>query len=160
MDVQPMWPWTIVRACVSAAESPRHAIMPPGTQLASSVARHWLVPRGLRSLEWHWQEWSLSIWLSRHATAEQLADEASQHVFFGRDAFGADAAARTYFGVEPSQLSWAQAAFLAGRVQRPSLAVRSPEAARKRTRWLLGRLFLAGELSLPDYERALAEAPP
>lgn len=159
MDVQPLWPWTLVGVYARVLET-RHGVTTPGAHLANSVARLWLAPRGLRILEWHWQQWSLSIWLSRHASAEQLADEASQQLFFGRGAFGADAAARTYFGVEPAQLTWAQAAFLAGLVQRPSLAVRSPEAARKRARWVLGRLFEADELSLPDYERALAEAPP
>ena len=160
MDVRPLCPWTLIAVYARASENSRHGGSTPGAQLASSIARLRLAPSGLRSLERHWQAWSLWIWLTRNASAEQLADEASQQLFFGRGAFGADAAARAYFGAEADQLSWAQAAFLAGLVQSPSRAERAPEVARERTRWVLGRLLDAGELSVADYERALAEALP
>lgn len=153
MEVQPLWPWTIVRAYAGVMETPRHAVTPPGGQLASSVARLWLAPRRLRMLERHWQRWSLSIWLSRNATAEQLTDEASQHLFFGRGAFGADAAARTYFGLEPDQLTWTRAAFLAGLVQSPT------SQTTRRTRWVLDQLLASGAITPAEHAESLQQLP-
>ena len=62
---------------------------------------------------------------------------------------GAEAAARFYFGKPPSQLSWAEAAFLAALPQRPSAydPRRDPAAAVARQRWILGRLRSAGKIS-------------
>jgi len=41
-------------------------------------------------------------------------------VYYGHGYYGIQAASRGYFGVAPDQLSWAQAALLAGAVQAPT----------------------------------------
>ena len=68
---------------------------------------------------------------------------------YGGAVVGADAAAQAYFGISPSQLTWAQAAYLAALPQRPSRfdPRRNPTAALTRQRWILGRLRRAGAIS-------------
>ena len=41
-------------------------------------------------------------------------------VYFGHGYYGLPAAAQGYFGVAPSQVTWAQASLVAGLVQAPS----------------------------------------
>lgn len=51
-----------------------------------------------------------------------------------------------YFGVQPSQLSWPQAALLAGLVQAPS-SISCPAAGLSREQYVLGRLVAVGAIS-------------
>ena len=69
--------------------------------------------------------------------------------YFGHGAYGVVDAARTYFGVAPSQLSWAQASMLAGLVNAPTAY--DPTAhlhlARSRQRHVLDRLVAVKALT-------------
>jgi penicillin-binding protein 1A len=62
--------------------------------------------------------------------------------YFGHGAYGLASASRVYFGVSPSQLTWAQATMLAGLVNAPSAY--DPTAhltlARSRQRHVIDRL--------------------
>ncbi len=66
--------------------------------------------------------------------------------YFGHGAYGLVSAARTYFGVAPDALTWAQATLVAGLVQAPSAY--DPTAhfqlARQRQRHVLDRLVETG----------------
>jgi len=78
---------------------------------------------------------------------------------YGNQAEGIGAAARTYFGCDPSHLTPAQAAFLAGLPQRPSAfdPYRHFGEAQARQRWVLRRMLALGFLDGDAYRRALAE---
>lgn len=69
--------------------------------------------------------------------------------YFGDGAYGVTAAAQHYFGVEPGQLTWGQAALLAGLVQAPSRY--DPHghltAALNRRRHVLARLVAVGAVT-------------
>ena len=69
--------------------------------------------------------------------------------YYGQGAYGLVAAARTYFGTRPSDLSWAQAAMLAGLVQAPSAydPVVHPRLARERQLEVEHELVVTGALS-------------
>lgn len=75
---------------------------------------------------------------------------------YGNQITGIDRASRAYFGVSPSMLTPAQAAFLAGLPQRPTAfnPYRRTRLALSRQRVVLDRMVAAGVLS----ERAAAEA--
>lgn len=159
LHVAPVWPWTILSRFSSALRQPLRPDASPGDRFTGWCARLWLADRRLRTLERHGHRLIVSIWLSRNASAEQLTVFAAERAYFGRGAHGARAAARAYFGVEAEQLTWAQAALLAGLLQAPSRldpAVRPAEAARRRN-WVLDRLRASGVLSPPEYQAALAE---
>jgi penicillin-binding protein 1C len=78
---------------------------------------------------------------------------------YGGAVVGADAAARAYFDTTVSQLTWAQAAYLAALPQRPTRfdPRRSDTAALPRQRWILGRLRDRGFLSAAEERSARAE---
>ncbi len=78
---------------------------------------------------------------------------------FGRQIVGIDAAARTYFGVSPSELSWAQATFLAVVPRAPSRLdpIRHKERVIVRQRVLLKRLHASHQMDEPSLANALAE---
>ena len=79
-------------------------------------------------------------------------------VFYGRGAYGIEAAAQIYFGVSADQLDLPQAAYLTGLPQLPATYGDDPQAARARQRYVLGRLVARGVVDAADAERA-ASAP-
>lgn len=81
---------------------------------------------------------------------------------FGHGLLGIDAAARNYFGVPPSELSWGEATFLAVLPRAPSRLdpYRHPERARTRQRVLLRQLRDEGLMGAADLDAALSEPLP
>ena len=81
-------------------------------------------------------------------------------VYFGDGAYGIDAAAATFFSKNPSQLSYAESALLAGLVQAPShlSPFENPEAAKKRQEEVLQRLADLGYLDTSGLQQARREA--
>ena len=80
-------------------------------------------------------------------------------IYYGSGAWGAEAAARTYFGKPAARLDLAEAALLAGLPQRP--VAYSPytnlKGARERRDVVLKRMLDTGRISIADYERARSE---
>src|SRR5439155_12339291 len=58
--------------------------------------------------------------MERRYTKQQILELYLNTINYGNGAYGAEAAAETYFQVHASDLSWAQASFLAGLPQAPS----------------------------------------
>ncbi|MEA2700381.1 MAG: hypothetical protein QOI66_4652, partial [Myxococcales bacterium] len=58
--------------------------------------------------------------MERRYTKQQILELYLNTINYGNGAYGAEAAAQTYFQVHASDLSWAQASFLAGLPQAPS----------------------------------------
>ncbi|HEU5447390.1 MAG TPA: biosynthetic peptidoglycan transglycosylase, partial [Acidimicrobiia bacterium] len=58
--------------------------------------------------------------LEERYSKDELLQRYLNQVYFGEGAYGIYAAAHTYFGVDPAQLTPAQAAMLAGKIQAPS----------------------------------------
>jgi membrane peptidoglycan carboxypeptidase len=69
--------------------------------------------------------------------------------YFGHGFYGLQNASCGYFGVQPGQLSWPQAALLAGLVQGPSEddPIAHPAAGLAREEHVLGRLVAVGKIS-------------
>jgi len=78
---------------------------------------------------------------------------------YGNQRVGAEAASRGYFGCGAASLTPAQAAFLAGLPQRPTVLdpYRNFDAALRRQRWVLARMAEEGYLDADELARALAE---
>jgi membrane-associated protein len=73
----------------------------------------------------------------------------SDVVYFGHGFYGLQAASCGYYGVQPDQMSWPQAALLAGLVYQPTEddPVANPAGALGREQHVLGRLVAVGTLS-------------
>src|SRR2546421_2538064 len=104
--------------------------------------------------------------LEERYSKDDLLERYLNQVYFGEGAYGISAAAHTFFGVEPAQLTPAQAATLAGKIRAPSgLDPRTnPNAVVKRRDQVLRAMAKHGWLARPDLDAALAEpmalAPP
>jgi penicillin-binding protein 1A len=107
------------------------------------------------------QESIAALWLERRLTKTQILSDYLNTVYFGEGAYGLGAASRIYFGKDPSRLTTAEAAMLAGLVKAPSqLAPRGHlKAARARARVVIAAMVQAGYLT-PEEAARLRPARP
>jgi penicillin-binding protein 1A len=80
--------------------------------------------------------------------------------YYGNQYYGLQAASCGYFGVEPSQLTWPQAALLAGVVNAPTAddPRTNPANARAREMHVVGRLVAVGVLTQAQANAVLAQS--
>lgn len=106
------------------------------------------------SLERKRIEACLALQLEERWTKDQILQSYLNRVYFGNLAYGAEAAAQTYFSRRASQLGPAQAALLVGLIQRPSLydPFRNPERATARRNEVLRAMVETGAIPASEYE--------
>jgi penicillin-binding protein 1A len=94
--------------------------------------------------------------LEQKLTKQQIITKYLNTVYFGHGAYGIMAAARTYFGVEPLELTLGQAAFLAGTIAAPNRydPVAHPGRARNRRNRVLSRMVDLGYIDADRYRKA------
>ncbi|MDQ1438884.1 MAG: penicillin-binding protein [Acidimicrobiaceae bacterium] len=115
-------PQAVLRAVVRSAEGRTQG----GSTITQQLAKinytnsQRTILRKLRELQY-------AVRLEKKYTKDQLLERYLNQVYFGDGAYGIAAAAKTFFGVEPEQLTPAQAAMLAGKI-------RSPEGLDPRTK--------------------------
>ena len=90
---------------------------------------------------------------------EKIMELYLNRVYFGGGLYGAEAAARGYFGIPAAELSAAQAAMLAGLLKSPnSLSPwNNPEASRVNRDYVLKQMRDLGFLTRDEYQKALEE---
>ena len=112
-----------------------------------------------------------ALMLDREYTKDEILERYLNTVFFGNNSYGIQAAAETYFGKTADQLTFIEAAFLAGLVRSPSGydPINNPERSRGRFIQVLDRLVddgyiteaeataLATDFVLPERSRTLPE---
>jgi membrane peptidoglycan carboxypeptidase len=101
---------------------------------------------------------ALAVKLYAGYSRPQILQMYAEVVYFGNNFYGLQAASCGYFGVQPADLSWPQAAMLAGMVQGPSLddPLTHPANARTREVHVVGRLVATGKLTQAQGRAALA----
>ena len=82
----------------------------------------------------------------------------SDVAYFGHGFYGLEVASCGYFGVRPAQMSWPQAALLAGLVQAPTVddPLAYPAHGLTRERHVIGRLVAVGALTQAQADSYLA----
>jgi penicillin-binding protein 1A len=97
--------------------------------------------------------------MERDFTKEQILATYLNVVPFGQRAYGIAAAAETYYGKRLDELTVAQAATLAGIIQRPSRQnpVTDPKAAAARRAYVLRRMVELGDIDEATAAAAAAE---
>lgn len=90
---------------------------------------------------------------------EKILEEYLNRVDYGNLQIGIGSASRYYFGKPPSDLSPAEAAFLAALPRAPSRLDphRNWQGARARQQWVLQRMHATGALGNEDFSRAVEE---
>jgi len=98
--------------------------------------------------------------LEKERSKEEIIERYLNTVFFGNNSYGIAAAAETYFGKEVADLTFIEAAFLAGLVRSPSGydPIASPDRSRARFVQVLARLE-DDELVTEEEVEALTEGP-
>ncbi len=105
-----------------------------------------------RTISRKFHELVLAEEMERRYTKEQILELYLNSINYGNGAYGAEAAAETYFQVHAGQLTWGQASFLAGLPQAPSdydpFGTPDQLAAAKQRWWeVLDSLVAVGDLS-------------
>lgn len=98
----------------------------------------------------------LALKMERELSKDEILELYINAVPFGKRAYGAQAAAYTYYGKPLSDLSLAQLAMLAGIPQAPSAGnpINGPERALNRRNLVLRRMLEQGSISQADFESA------
>ena len=104
-------------------------------------------------------EMALAWQFERKYSKDEILDMYLNTVYFGSNAYGVEAAARTYFDKNPKDLSLAEAAVLAGLPQAPSAYSprKHPEAALKRRQQILLKMYDQGFITEDEARQALRE---
>lgn len=105
------------------------------------------------------EEVYLAVQLEAACTKDQILEMYLNYVYFGRGAYGIEAASRAYFGTGAAELSPAQAASLAAVVKAPSAYAPhiDPEANAARRGYILQTMLEHGMLTQAQYDAAAAE---
>jgi len=105
------------------------------------------------------QEVVLAIVLEQRYSKDQILGMYLNRVYFGHGAYGVGAAARTYFNKDAKDLSAAQAAFLAGLIQAPTLydPVAHYDLAHGREVYVLQGMISTGALKADEADKAANE---
>jgi penicillin-binding protein 1A len=103
---------------------------------------------GERTLARKLKEAVLAVKLEQRHSKEEILELYLNRIYFGRGAYGAEAAARAYFGKSASEIGPAEAALLAGLIRAPEVAdpLRAPEVAKKRRNLSLQAMAETGVL--------------
>jgi penicillin-binding protein 1C len=148
-------PLAILRAAVNWRDAPSGASTIP-QQLAH---RLYLQDEGSRWVRKVREAW-IALQLGARYSKEELLTAYLNNVYYGRGAYGIEAAARTYYGVPARDLDLAQASMLAGLPQAPGAndPIEHPEAARSRQRYVLDRMVSTGRLTSDAADAAARQA--
>ncbi len=100
----------------------------------------------------------LALKIERELSKDEILELYINAVPFGKRAYGAQAAAYTYYGKSLAELELPQLAMLAGIPQAPTAGnpINNPSRARNRRNVVLSRMREQGSISREQYEQAIA----
>ncbi len=137
-----------------------------GSTITQQLARNAFPIGSERTLRRKVQEAFLALELERRYTKKEILEMYLNQIFFGRDAYGIEAAARTYFGKPARNLSLAEGALLAGLPQSPNFydPTQNPAAALRRRNLVLDLMvrngFITSPMALAAKAQPLGVTPP
>ena len=107
---------------------------------------------GFSKLKMVWiklKEWVTAVKLERSYTKNEIMNMYMNQVFFGSNAYGIKAAAQTFFGKAPIDLTVEEAATLVGMVNKPTRynPAINPDKSLTRRNFVIGQMAKAGFLS-------------
>ncbi|MDL4777448.1 transglycosylase domain-containing protein [Actinomadura xylanilytica] len=107
-----------------------------------------------RSVTRKLKEVMVSLKVGREKPKDWILEQYLNTIYFGRDAYGVQAAAKAYFGTDVKNLSPAQGAYLAAAIQQPSVFA-DPTGSRRASseqRWhaVVGNMVRDGAVSSAD----------
>ncbi|MGE4496480.1 MAG: penicillin-binding protein 1A [Deferribacterales bacterium] len=146
----------IMRAFVTNLKAGR--VVEGGSTLTQQLVKIiYLTPE--KKLKRKIKEAILAYRLDNFLEKEQILEMYLNQVYFGRGAYGVEAAAANYFGKKTSELTLAQAAMIAGIPKAPGIYAPhiNMEKALNRRNHVLYRLFETGYITEESYRKAADE---
>ena len=124
-------------------------IVQGGSTITQELARNLYIGTPQRTISRKIKEACLAEKLFQKLTRKQILGDYLNEVFYGRHAYGAQAASRTYFSKPASKLTLVQAALLAGLPQAPTVydPLTNPRAALARRNEVLQAMWKNGYIS-------------
>ena len=118
------------------------------------VKNAYLTPE--RSLVRKVREATLAIKLQRELGKDEILRRYLNLIYFGRGAYGIEAASQAYFGEDVANVTLPEAAYLAGLIRSPggADATDNPEEARRRREVTLVRMVADGYITQTEADRA------
>ncbi len=109
-----------------------------------------------QSLERKLNEAAIAIKLERELSKDEIFERYLNEVYFGRTAYGVEAAAQAYFGKSADSLSLPEAAYLAGIIRSPNAydAAKDPELATRQRGKVLQRMLDVGFINQEQFDEA------
>ncbi|HET7270599.1 MAG TPA: transglycosylase domain-containing protein [Rubrobacter sp.] len=114
--------------------------------------------RYVPSFERKFVEASLAWQYEKEHSKGEILGQYLNTVYFGSNAYGAEAAAKTYFNKDASDLTLSESALLAGIINLPGIydPFVDPESAKARRNVVLDRMLAYGYISKEEHDRAVA----
>ncbi len=146
--------WSILRAAVKNIRS--FEIRQGGSTITQQIVKSLLLTPE-KSFSRKIKEAILAMRIEKHLSKDEILNLYLNQIYFGRGAYGVEAAARVYFDSSALDLTLGEASFLAGLPKAPNY-YRNPEHAEQRRRYVLLRMLKQGFV-LPDEMRAAEREP-
>ncbi|OCG24282.1 carboxypeptidase/penicillin-binding protein 1A [Gilliamella sp. wkB108] len=129
-----------------------------GSTITQQVAKNFfLTPE--KSISRKVKEMILAIRMEKELSKEEIMALYLNMINFGSRAYGVAAAAYTFFGKSPQDLTVDEAALLAGLPNAPSAfnPIAHPEKALTRRNWVLGRMLDQSYITQAQYDEAISK---
>ncbi|NLD62089.1 hypothetical protein GX645_06505 [Candidatus Sumerlaeota bacterium] len=151
-------PQGILRALVSNVTGGRYQ---GASTITMQVARNLVLETRVRTFSRKIREIFTAIQIERKYSKEQILQFYLNHIFFGANSYGIQAAAHTYFNKDVKDLSVTEGATLAGLPQSPSRLspFRNIDACRTRRNLVLGNMARLGYIDGGDELKRLQDTP-
>jgi penicillin-binding protein 1A len=127
-----------------------------GSTITQQVARDMFLNPRQRDMKRKMSEVYISFLMEAEFSKEEIFSLFANKTFLGERAYGVGAAAEVYFGKPLDQLSIAEMATIAGIPSAPSSVnpVASPEKAKNRRAYVLGRMLALGYITQAEHDHA------
>ena len=149
----------LARAMVNNIQNIGSGRRPEGAStITQQVAKNFLLSSD-QTIDRKVKEAILSFRIEQAYSKDKILELYLNEIFFGMNAYGIAGAALTYFDKSVTELTVAEAAYLASLPKGPANyhPFRRPEAALERRNWVIDRMVENGYVSKPDGEEAKAQ---
>ncbi len=104
------------------------------------------------------KEAAIAIKLEQKLSKDEILERYLNTIYFGRGAYGVQAASRAYYGVGVAKLDLPKAAYLAALIRSPERtdAIRAPDVAKRRRDSVLTAMVGTGTITRADADGAIA----
>jgi len=150
----------IARAASENAQS--LSIQEGGSTITQQLVKNTYIAQEQRfipSFERKMVEASLAWQYEKEHSKEEILEQYLNTVYFGANAYGAEAAARTYYDKHAGELTLAESAMLAGIINLPGAydPFSYPESAKARRDVVLDRMLAYGRITEEEHDEAVSQ---